>query len=157
MKTIEQIVQLPNLLIDEIAKSGLRAWAKLEATTNSCEVFIQASWGYGWDHVSASFEDRTPTWEEMAEIKAMFFRDDETVVQFHPKRSEYVNTHPYCLHIWRNQCCEHELPPWWLTGIKEGKTEWDVLRAVKAYEIKEGLKKKMRWWTRWWRRNTRIR
>ena len=42
--------------------------------------------------------------------------EEETVVQFHPKKSEYVNTHPYCLHLWRRQSEEYELPPKWMIG-----------------------------------------
>lgn len=72
----------------------------------------------GWEHVSVSHPDRCPTWEEMAEIKSLFWRDDETVLQFHPRRSEYVNTHNYCLHLWKHAGVDHELPPAWMVGIK---------------------------------------
>jgi hypothetical protein len=72
----------------------------------------------GWDHVSAHvrFVDavprmRTPTWDEMCWIKDQFFNDDETVVQFHPKRSEHVNVHQHVLHLWKKVGAEHELPP----------------------------------------------
>lgn len=71
-----------------------------------------------WQHVSVSTKHRTPTWEEMAEIKKLFWGEDVTVVQYHPKKSEYVNNHPYCLHLWRNTKAEHELPPSLLVGIK---------------------------------------
>lgn len=54
-----------------------------------------------WEHVSVSRINRTPTWNEMCRIKELFWDDDETVVQFHPKKSEYVNRHPYCLHLWK--------------------------------------------------------
>ena len=42
-------------------------------------------WGCGWEHVSVSYADKTPSWEDMDKIKKMFWRDDETVVQFHPR------------------------------------------------------------------------
>lgn len=54
-----------------------------------------------WEHVSVSCEDRCPTWEEMQRVKELFWRDDETVIQFHPPKSEYVNHHQYCLHLWK--------------------------------------------------------
>lgn len=67
--------------------------------------------GYcGWDHVSVSTKRRTPTWEEMCFIKSLFFEPEETVVQFHPAESEYVNVHPFCLHLWRH-VEGHKLPP----------------------------------------------
>ena len=75
-----------------------------------------ASTGLGWDHVSVSpwSEKRKtcPTWEEMCAVKDLFFLDDERVVQFHPPREEYVNRHPYCLHLWRpNRGAEMPHPP----------------------------------------------
>ena len=69
------------------------------------------SFGGGWEHVSVSLRKRTPTWEEMCKVKEMFRRDDETVIQYHPKKSEYVNICETCLHMWR-KCGENpELPP----------------------------------------------
>jgi len=65
----------------------------------------------GWEHVSISCEARIPGWEEMNRIKNLFWKDDETVVQFHPKKSKYVNHHPYTLHLWRKIGHDHELPP----------------------------------------------
>lgn len=62
---------------------------------------VIASDGGGWDHVSVSLIDRCPTWDEMCFVKDFFFEPEETVVQYHPKASEYVNCHPYCLHLWR--------------------------------------------------------
>lgn len=76
----------------------------------SYELFVVASDGMGWDHVSVSLKNRNPNWDEMCFIKDLFFREDETVIQFHPKRSEYVNCHPFCLHLWKKQKGEHELP-----------------------------------------------
>ncbi len=65
----------------------------------------------GWDHVSVSLPTRTPNWQEMCFIKDLFFTHEETVVQFHPRHSEYVNTCGTCLHLWKRYGAEHELPP----------------------------------------------
>lgn len=56
-----------------------------------------------WEHVSVSIleQERCPTWEEMCFVKNFFWNEEDTVLQFHPPKSEYVNTHPYCLHLWR--------------------------------------------------------
>lgn len=55
------------------------------------------------EHISVTMKNqkRCPTWEEMSAIKDMFFLPEEECVQFHPKHSEYVNFHEFCLHIWR--------------------------------------------------------
>jgi hypothetical protein len=44
-------------------------------------------------------------------IKGLFFDDAETVVHFYPKKSAHINAHPFCLHLWRRQGSEYELPP----------------------------------------------
>ena len=63
-----------------------------------------------WEHVSVSTQTRCPTWEEMCKVKNLFWNESETVLQFHPKRSEYVNNFPYCLHLWKPRT-EVQLPP----------------------------------------------
>lgn len=60
-----------------------------------------ASMHSGWEHVSVSFENRCPTFLEMSEIKNFFFKPDEVVFQIHPKKEDYINHHPYTLHMWR--------------------------------------------------------
>jgi hypothetical protein len=67
------------------------------------KLFVIASDGGGWEHVSVSPVDlkRCPTWEEMCFVKDAFFEPEETVIQYHPAKSRYVNCHPYTLHIWR--------------------------------------------------------
>lgn len=79
---------------------------------------IIASDGAGWEHVSVSLPDRCPTWEEMARVKAMFWDADDCVVQFHPPASEYVNNHPYCLHLWRSTRHSFPMPDSLLVGYK---------------------------------------
>lgn len=75
---------------------------------------------YGsWEHVSVSHAMRTPTWEEMAFVKDLFWGEDECVVQFHPPKSQYVNHHPHCLHLWKRRGTDFALPPSLLVGPKE--------------------------------------
>lgn len=81
---------------------------------NGRSFFVIASNGGGWEHVSispAGKKNRCPTWEEMCAVKDMFFEPEEVVMQLHPAHSEYVNNHPYCLHLWRPLEREIPLPP----------------------------------------------
>ena len=80
-------------------------------------------WSYcgGWEHVSINGVNRMPTWDEMCQIKDMFFTEDECCVQYHPPKSEYVNNIPYCLHIWKpieQYSGALPVPPSLLVGIK---------------------------------------
>jgi hypothetical protein len=71
---------------------------------------------HGWEHVSVSTKHRTPNWTEMCFVKDLFWNDDEVVMQLHPAKSEYVNYHPNCLHLWRPLNAEIPLPPSILVG-----------------------------------------
>ncbi len=71
----------------------------------------------GWEHVSVSTATRCPTWDEMCRIKDLFWTEDEAVLQFHPPKSEYVNNHQFCLHLWKPPY-PVVLPPSILVGIK---------------------------------------
>lgn len=80
--------------------------------------------GEGWEHASVTiakkrkFPSRCPTWEEMCWVKDQFWNDDETVVQFHPMKSEYVNCHPFVLHLWKQTNSIFQLPPSIMVGPK---------------------------------------
>ncbi len=73
----------------------------------------------GWEHVSVSTKRRPPNWQEMCFVKNLFWDAEECVVQFHPPRSEYVNNHPNCLHLWKNTKVDFPLPPSILVGRKD--------------------------------------
>jgi hypothetical protein len=79
---------------------------------------VIASDGEGWEHVSVSLPTRCPTWEEMAGIKRMFWDGTDCVIQYHPPESEYVNNHPYCLHLWRPIGVALPMPPSLMVGYK---------------------------------------
>ena len=73
----------------------------------------------GWDHVSVSklvigkngkAHAVTPTWEEMCVIKDLFWDENDCVVQFHPPKQDYVNTHNNCLHLWKKVGENFETP-----------------------------------------------
>lgn len=74
-------------------------------------LFVIASHGAGWDHVSVSLLTRTPTWDEMCFIKDLFFESEDCVIQYHPPKSQYKNVHPFCLHLWRPQNEAIPMPP----------------------------------------------
>lgn len=86
------------------------------------QVRVRASEGLGWEHCSVSINrDRTPSWEIMCAVKDLFWDEEDTVIQFHPKKSEYVNCHPHVLHLWRPTDKEIELPDSILVGFKDSE------------------------------------
>jgi hypothetical protein len=77
----------------------------------------------GWDHVSVSRSNRVPNWAEMQNVRHLFFKDDETVMQLHVPIKEHLNLHPNCLHMWRPQGVEIPRPPSWMVAPKLGGKE----------------------------------
>jgi hypothetical protein len=126
--------------LDHIRDVGneLRIYGKVGDSLNGLFMVyglcIIATSDYGWDHVSVSHSDRTPTWEEMEKIKRLFFKDDEAAFQLHVPVNEYIDGNvlgrraQYCLHIWRPLDKEIPRPPDWLVGNK-----------IQVEEFKKGL------------------
>lgn len=99
---------------DEIGNCGA-FYIKLR---DNVKVTVIAADELGWEHVSVSMPYRCPSWSEMCQIKDLFWDPDDAVFQFHPPKSEYVNNHPYCLHLWRPIGKEIPLPDKNLVGLK---------------------------------------
>lgn len=82
-------------------------------------VQVIASASEGWEHVSVSRPNRCPTWAEMCHIKDVFWDESDCVMQLHPPKSEYVNSHQFCLHMWKPYGAEIPMPPSYMVGYKE--------------------------------------
>lgn len=54
----------------------------------------------------------------MCWLKDQFWDEEECVVQFHPPRSDYVNNHPFVLHLWKPLAVEMPRPPSIAVGFK---------------------------------------
>lgn len=81
----------------------------------------------GWEHVSVSLAGRRPNWDEMAAVKELWWHDEETVFQFHPAKSQYVNAHPHVLHLWRKRNSEIELPPTYLIAPERAPSDVETI------------------------------
>lgn len=103
------------------------------------ELKVIASDGPDWEHVSVSLDKRCPNWREMCCIKDMFWDDDEVVIQYHPAKSEYVNQHPNCLHMWRPIDVKIPTPPNILVGVKDmAKPSKDEAEAMRKWGLNPG-------------------
>lgn len=96
---------------------------ELESCEPGWQLLIIASDGLGWEHVSVQAyrrQSRTPNWREMSLVKSLFWDDEDVVIQYHPRRSEYVNQHPHVLHLWRPIGVELPTPDPGLVGEMTG-------------------------------------
>ena len=116
MRDLKEIEKIRGLHITTLLpKEGIVGYYKeLEYTNKNIkfgkEFMFVFTWNHGWEHLSVSTKTRCPTWEEMCKFKDIFFTEDEACVEYHPKKSDYVNLHPYCLHIWKPLEVELPLP-----------------------------------------------
>ncbi len=80
--------------------------------------FCIASDKMSWEHVSVHVMtgkiERVPTWNEMCKIKDLFWSESDCVIQYHPPKSVYVDTHKFCLHLWRPMHTDIPIPPTYL-------------------------------------------
>lgn len=86
------------------------------STIDGAQLKIIASSGEGWDHVSVSRRNRCPNWDEMEQVKRLFFREHEAAMQLHLPPADHISVHPHCLHIWRPHDAEIPLPPKCMVG-----------------------------------------
>lgn len=110
MKPMEEI--LADRRIDlKKAVSPEEYWGDCSINGVKCSLIV--SWYGGWEHVSIMPYDKrkTPTWDDMCKLKSMFWTEDEAVVQYHPRKEDYVNMAKNCLHLWKPTEQELPLPP----------------------------------------------
>lgn len=69
--------------------TGLRVLASVERHSD----------GKRWAHVSCSYGDKLPSWDDLRRVKDIFL-GDVMAYQVLPPASEYVNMHPHTLHLW---------------------------------------------------------
>ena len=86
MKPLAAIKAIDRLHIEMLGADGGCGMLYLNGT-KAKPASVVFSWGGGWEHVSVSYKNRVPTWDEMCKVKDMFWNDEECVVQYHPPKS----------------------------------------------------------------------
>ncbi len=134
MRKIEQVRENPRVQIGQVSKDGYECY--IGFPTYKAHFIYSA--GAGWEHLSIVPNARriTPTWDDMTAAKEIFWNDDESVIQIHPPKDQYVNNVENCLHLWRCTYQDMLLPPSCLVGIRKGQTQAELMKEIKeAYEI----------------------
>lgn len=117
MKAIEEIKNTTNLFIEAEAENDGMGGRYYDKHSGKWLNFI-FSYQMGWEHLSVSMPNKTPSWEQMCMMKDIFWNKDEACVEYHPKEEDYVNNHNHCLHIWKPTEVELPLPPSILVGFR---------------------------------------
>lgn len=130
MKTLTELRQIKNLKIERVGIDGGAGMVHFGELYGS----VIWSFGGGWEHVSVCPRKRKymPSWDDMCKLKDMFFREDETVAQYHPAKSEYVNNMPNCLHLWRPTAETLPTPPSIMVGVRDGQSVESAVEEARA-------------------------
>ena len=101
MKTYEEIKN--NKRIFSISNLGGLNTAYVKLTDSGTCSVVWSNKENRWEHVSVSpkVQYKIPTWNDMCQLKDIFFNDDEEVLQLHPAKNNYVNIKDNCLHLWK--------------------------------------------------------
>ena len=135
MKALEEIRKTPNLFIDAEAENDGMGGRYYDKQTGKFLHFI-FSYQMGWEHLSVSTPSKCPTWEQMCMMKDIFWNKDECCVEYHPKEEDYVNNHPYCLHIWRPTEEVMPTPPTLLVGFRSEEEKNTFLIMADKFGVK---------------------
>lgn len=73
----------------------------------------------GWEHLTISGQNKVPDWNVMCKVKDIFWDDEECCIEYHPRKSQYVNNNETCLHIWKPIGVELPEPPTILLGFQD--------------------------------------
>lgn len=109
MKSIDEILKDDHVV--EVIQKGVDG-AAFDVKINYRLYNVIASNGGGWDHVSIDpiNSSHTTTWDVMCVLKDICF-NDETVIEYHPSKENYVNIREHCLHLWKPQNTAIPVPP----------------------------------------------
>ena len=116
MRSITELHDNPRIVI--CAESTDGGMAKVLLTNNET-VHVFFSWGAGWDRVSVSHIHHCPTKDEMCEVKGLFFRDGECVMEYHTVDEDHDPAYPRSVQLWRPHLAPPNRPPFLVLMQKE--------------------------------------
>ena len=103
-------------------------WSETSPPSQSSRMFVHMSGlkvmasvdidsrGHSWAHVSMSRAASLPTWADLRKVRDEFLPRDRAVVQVFPPEGEYVNMHPFVLHLWSDLSDHGYLPDFRFQG-----------------------------------------
>lgn len=134
MKSLEEIRKTPNLFIEAETENDGLGGKFYDKYTGKWLNFI-FSYQMGWEHLSVSMPNKTPSWDQMCLMKDIFWSEEEACVQYHPRKEDYVNNHKHCLHIWKPTDEILPTPPSILVGFRNEEEKAAFLQMANMYGI----------------------
>ncbi len=66
--------------------------------------------GRPWLHISFSFSNKMPSYEDMTQVKSAFIGPNYPAYMVLPRAKDHFNHHPFCLHLFAPLAGEDPLP-----------------------------------------------
>lgn len=134
MRNIEEIINNGKLNILTNVEDGDKI--QIRANYND-PVTLKQYWckftkAEGWEHLTVSGKNKVPDWNVMCKVKEIFWEDEECCIQYHPRKSQYVNNNETCLHIWRPIDVVLPEPPTILLGFA-GLSSDDTQKVIHSF------------------------
>lgn len=134
MRALEEIEANPKLRNIKKGMDGLMADIHIGGWDGS----VIFSYQGGWYHASISpYKKRIiPSYEDMCQVKDIFWKEDEDVIHVFPRKENHVNNVENCLHLWSCYYAPMLLPPSCFVGYREGQTREEFEKEVReAYAL----------------------
>lgn len=90
---------IKEVAVSESIKGLLGGAAELRAFIYGETTILLAKEMGKW-HISISHPQRDPTWEEIKHVRYELVPGNATMAMILPPKSEYVNLHVHCFHLW---------------------------------------------------------
>lgn len=135
MKSIEEIKRTTNLIIEAEAANDGMGGKYYDKHSGKWLNFI-FSYQLGWEHLSVSMPNKTPSWDQMCMMKDIFWGEEEACIQYHPRKEDYVNNHKHCLHIWKPTEEPLPIPPSILVGFRNEEEKQTFLAMANMMGVR---------------------
>jgi hypothetical protein len=91
--------------LHELSQKGavpvtVRSWRGGDGLAVLASSDVTPRWG-ALLHVSLSYADHDPTWEDIKLVRGVFFPADGDAMIMLPRQSDYINVHAHCFHLWQ--------------------------------------------------------
>lgn len=121
MRELETILNNGKLTINKVAtleNGDVQIRCYYNDPVNQKRYWCKFTSAMGWEHAAVSGRNhKIPEWEIMCRVKDIFWDEEECCIEFHPRKSQYVNNDE-CLHIWKPIGVELPEPDTILVGIQ---------------------------------------
>ena len=123
MKTFDEIINNSKLTIKtqlQTEDGDVQIRAYYNDPVSRKRYWCKFTKAQGWEHVTvAGVNHKVPDWDIMCKVKDIFWNEEECCIEYHPRKSQYINNNEYCLHIWRPLGVELPEPPTILLGLQD--------------------------------------